>query len=96
MNKNKNCETKECKTVVEQSMEICTPFKLEPMVWVGDMVMECLESEIRKRPKNDCQNRNSCEFMVKQTIKVEIPICYSVQVAAGDNYIECDQQINKC
>jgi len=80
---------RKCKSITKTPIEISTPIKIEPIVKVGRITKECGKPEIRwdTEKKSDC-NR-ACEFVIKQTIYVEIPICYDVETDIGESYVDC-------
>ena len=86
MNKDCNCATPskkdcDCVSVICKNIEIDTPVSVDPSIKVGKIKRECGKPQI-------CHVRG-CEFVIKQTICVEIPICYDVDVDVGDSYTDC-------
>ena len=95
MSKNCNCHRNtcrrdwKCKSRANQLMDINTPVRVEPIVDVGRIKTVYRRPRIcfhTKRP-NCC--KCACEFIIKQTIDVEIPICYDVDVDIGNSYVDC-------
>ena len=70
-----------CERVINKDIEISTPVSASPIVKVGKIKRECCKPQI-------CHVRG-CEFVIKQIICVEIPICYDVDVDIGDSYTDC-------
>ena len=85
-NNDKDCK---CKSITKKPVDISTPVKIEPIVNVGKITTECSKSEIcwNTEKKPDC--KRACEFVIKKTIYVEIPICYDVDVQVNPSYIDC-------
>ena len=74
-----------CKSTVKKPIDIFTPVSIEPTVRAGRIKTHC------DRPRicwpTDC-NR-TCDFIIKQTIYVEIPMHYNVETDIGDSHIDC-------
>ena len=83
MNQDCNCNARkcDCERVVSKNIEIDTPVSVEPTVKIGKIKQECGKPQI-------CRT-HGCEFIIKQTICVEIPICYDVGVDVGDSCTDC-------
>jgi len=76
---NRDCN---CESLTNKNIEINTPVNVEPTVKVGKIRRECGKPQI-------CHVRG-CEFVIKQTICVEIPICYDIDVDIGDSYTDSE------
>ena len=91
--RNKDRDRK-CKHTIKKPIDIQTPVKLEPSVTVGRISTECAKPEISRQYNSQnnsrCEGGNrACEFVIKQTIYVEIPICYDVDSDIGPSYVDC-------
>lgn len=76
-----------CKSIINQSIDINTPIRIEPTVKVGRMRTRCRKPRICFHTDNG--NKSACEYVIKQTIDIEIPVCYDVETDIGDSYIDC-------
>ena len=76
-----------CETVTNQIIGVNTPVKLKPLVDIGEMKIDCRDLKLLKSP---CSNKNNCEFTIKQTVSVEIPISYHVDVDTKESYVDCN------
>ena len=87
----RNCETKmgEPCSAVTKCLEASTPIKLRVESELGDTNIECGPPEICFFSRPFWCRRNSCEFVVNQTLMVEIPIRYLIKADAGESHVEC-------
>lgn len=75
-----------CKKKVNQYTEITLPIKLEPVTIVGDIETECCgEPHVSCRTNCDCHS----ELFITQTIRLTIPIEYSVNKTIGKSKLKC-------
>ena len=79
----------QCKSTIEKTMEIGTPVRVEPVVDIGDIKIDCDKPKVCYCccPKK----KHGCEFIIKQTVYVEIPICYDVKANIGESYVDCKE-----
>ena len=91
----KNCETKaeEPCSVVTKCLKANTPIRLKVVPELGCANVECGTPKICFFSKPFCCSRNSCEFIVEQTIMVEIPIRYFIKADVGESYIDCAKPV---
>ena len=80
---------RKCKSTTKKPIDINTPVKLEPIVTVGRINTECAKPEISRQSWKKSECNRTCEFVIKQTIYVEIPICYDVDSDIGPSFIDC-------
>jgi len=78
-----------CKSITKTPIEISTPVKIKPIVKVGRITEECGKPEICWCNEKGSDCKRACEFVIKQTIYVEIPICYDVETDVGESYVDC-------
>ena len=75
------------------NQEICIEAKVtvNPDVSVGKVKIECVESEIEpcSKSKSDCEE---CTIMVRQLIRVQIPITFSATADAVPIATSCNYQ----
>ena len=88
---NNNNEKKECKKITNKCIEVNTPVKLETIVDIEDISVKSNEPQIICNSKKKCHNNYICEFVIKQTLLVEIPICYQTDADAGDSFVKCSK-----
>jgi len=80
-----------CKNTIKAPIGISTPVRVEPSVMHGRVNVHCGTPEIVRNSgkSRECNGGGGCEFVISQTICVEIPICYDVDTDIGASYIEC-------
>jgi hypothetical protein len=85
-----------CVGVVKQIVEVNTPVSLEAIANINNTKVDCGEPKICSFSKPNCYHDNkTCEFTIKQTLCVEIPISYQIKTKAGNSYMECNKK-DKC
>lgn len=72
----KNCE---CTSVVEKYIEVRTPIILDTKAEIDDITYKCEKPEITCCTKKNCSNNYVYEFVIKQVLKVKVPIKYSTE-----------------
>ena len=80
---------RKCRSITKKPIEISTPVKIEPIVKVGKITKECGKPVICWDTEKEPDFTRACEFVIKQTIYVEIPICYDVETDVGESYVDC-------
>ena len=97
MNRNCNChndswiQNRQCKSIANKSIDVNTPVRVEPRVEVGRIRTACQRPRIFFQPERRPNHRHACDFVIRQTINVEIPISYDVETNIGDSYVDCKQ-----
>ena len=73
-----------------KKIEISTPVKIKANSSIENVKIECGEPRISHYSKPCCyHDKNNCEFIVQQTLNVEIPISYCVKATGGNSYVNC-------
>jgi len=80
---------RKCKSITKTPIEINTPIKIDPIIKIGKITKECGKLEICWDTEKNPGCKRACEFIIKQTIYVEIPICYDVETDIGESYVDC-------
>lgn len=80
---------RKCKSIAKTPVKISTPIKIEPIAKIGRITKECGKPEIYWNTEEKCNRNRACEFVIKQTIYVEIPLCYDVETEIGESYVDC-------
>ena len=94
MNNNYNCpacRSTGCKSTVRKPIDVLTPVRIEPNVRAGRIRTECERPRICPPSDSefDCNRNRVCDFVIKQTINVEIPMFYDVETNIGESHIDC-------
>lgn len=84
-----NCECREsdCMTTSYQYSNVAVPVEITPTAIVGEIKTECCGEPTVLCKENKC--KNSCEIVIKQKIRVEIPIIYKVKTCVGESKTDC-------
>ena len=76
-----------CESVTRQRLDVSTPVRVVPIVQAGSIMINCEKPKICGFTERPC--KRVCEFIIKQTINIEIPICYDIRTDIGDSFIDC-------
>ena len=80
-----------CVAIINKKVEIKTPITIETRTDVECGRIECGEPKICGYSKAGCsKDKNTCEFIVKQILNIEIPITYFVKALADESYANCN------
>ena len=93
-----DCSYKEeCVTAVNQRIDISTPVEIEANAHIKGTKIKCGKPKLSSYSKpRCCYKKNTCEFIVFQTLCVKIPISYSVKAKAGASFIDCNSDEHHC
>ena len=80
---------KDCENTVTQCLKTYTPIKLKVQSELGDTDIECGKPEICFASQAKCCKKDCFEFVVEQTLMVEIPVKYYISADIGESHIEC-------
>ena len=94
MNSNCNCpacRSTSCSSTIRKPIDISTPVRVEPNVRAGRIRTQCERPRICPPSDGgfDCARDRACDFVIKQTINVEIPMHYDVKTDIGESHIDC-------
>ena len=95
MNNNCSCSKNacgkdhKCRSITKKPIDIDTPVRVEPTVKVGRIKTEYQRPEVCWYDEGEADCKHACEFVIRQTISVEIPICYDVQTDVGESCVDC-------
>ena len=85
---NERCDKEsKCESTTRQRMDVSTPVRVVPVVQVGSARIDCEEPKICGYAERPC--KRVCEFIIKQKINIEIPICYDIRTDIGDSFVDC-------
>ena len=84
-----------CLATTNHNIDVNTPIRLNPIVDIGKVKIECQTPKVCGPIQKGCEcchcKRNkSCDYVIKQTLNIEIPISYSVETDAGNSFIDCN------
>ena len=83
------CRDTACRSTVKKNIDISTPVRVEPNVRAGRIRTECYRPRICPPTEGDFEGNRACDFVIKQTINVEIPMFYDVETDIGESHIDC-------
>ena len=76
-----------CKSVTKKPIGISTPVRVEPTVKPGRIRTKYERPQICWPAESE--GKCACDFVIKQTIYVEIPMYYNVETDVGESYVDC-------
>ena len=82
--------TATCPVIGHQSVELCVPVSVHPFAKVGRIVTKCFGKPIIKSG-DVCkgEQKENCNFTIKQTISIEVPIEFGTTIDTGETFITC-------
>lgn len=82
-------ESVSCTRTFFQKETVCVPVKVTPFATPGGATATCC-GEPRVVTDGQCVgNRTSCNFVVTQTLCIEIPIQFGAEIETGDAVVQC-------
>ena len=92
-----------CPGVGYQSATLCLPVTITPYAMNGPAVVRCCGEMQAVQGTNCCTSgtlNGTCEFTLRQTIQIEVPVDFGATVQVGDTYVECgcvdSATVNNC
>ena len=85
------CRSTRCKNTLRKPIDIFTPVRVEPDVRAGRIRTQRERPGICPPSESElgCNHDRACDFVIKQTINVEIPMHYDVKTDIGESHIGC-------
>ena len=92
--KHENIEITEpggCGINVTQVSTVSQPVMNRPFVVTGPIKVECEGRPVVEHHEDEecSRGRGGCRFVIKQKIKVDIPMEFGATVRIGDSHVEC-------
>ena len=89
--------TRTCPSVGSQTATVCLPVSVSPYAVAGPAVIHCCgKAEVthdgeRCHGDEHCHGRvnGTCDFIITQTIKIDVPVEFGAKVKVGDTFVEC-------
>ena len=87
-----HCQTAKgvCKNVVHEDVCISAKVVIDPIVDIGPIATHCIRKPEIAPCNGKCAPTNSCSFVVRQRICVEVPIAFGTSTTADPLGIVCN------
>lgn len=82
-------ETRPCESVFFQRETVCVPVKVTPFAEPGMAKATCCGEPVVTVDGACVGSRKSCEFVITQTLCIEIPISFGAKIETGDAVVQC-------
>ena len=101
MNEELNATTATCPVTGKRNVDLCVPVSVIPFAQVGKITTECVgKPSVESKDKCPGKTNENCNFIIKQTISVEVPVEFGAKVTTGETFVVCgklsDDEDNDC
>ena len=89
MNEDLNNPTTTCPVTGKRNIDLCVPVSVIPFAEVGKIITKCVGKPTVENGNCKGKANEHCDFIIKQTISVEVPVEFGAKVTTGETFVVC-------